>query len=348
MALDRNAMMKFAAEHWNSPCEDFIYSRLWPGDVVQVEHERRKLQAAGKLPGSGWKAVILPALDSDNNPIRARERGCFIRPNSTGEEIIANFKPAELTGKFDIVPFYTKGDADGDGFEDCAHFASQCLSAGGIRIDTGSVPTLIKQLRFGAYAQVTRTLGLEVTLEQGERIMATGVMQPGDVVAYVLVDGSKRSYNHSTIYTGFDTKNKVHRITCHTTSRFHDAYYDDTWNLTTESDWIYTLVHFSDDIFPALPKPLLLQVTAPGESAVYHLIANGYAKRGATKNAPAGIHPSDVGYWVWLPKKHALIVFWPKDGEVVSFDHVTSMTNEGLAGAHTITIDGTRGDFEVL
>ena len=347
MPVDRNAIMKYAENNWFSPCEDRIYSRLWPGGVVNVDQERRKLQAAGKLPGSGWKAVLLPALDSSDQPIYGRERGFFIRPSTSGEEIIANFKPAELTGKFDIVPFYSKGDDVGDGFEDCAHFASRCLSAGGIQIDTASVPTLIQQLRFGAHAHVTRTIGLEVTLEQGERIMETGVMQPGDVVAYVQVSGKVRSYNHSAIYTGFDPDYDVHRITCHTISRFHDSFYNDTWNITTEKDWIYTLVHFSDDIFPSLPQPLQLQVSKPGQTAVYQLSANGYAKRSASKNVPAGIRPNDNGYWVWLPKKHALIVFWPQDGEIVSFDHVTSVSKDGLADAR-ITIDDTVGTFDLL
>jgi hypothetical protein len=209
------------------------------------------------------------------------------------------------------------------------------------------VPRLIQQLRFGPHTHVTRTLGEEVTLEQGERIMRTGVMQPGDVVAYVEVDPktSARSYNHSAIYTGFD--GKVHRITCHTISRFQNFFYDDSWNITTEQSWIYTLIHFSDDIFPSLPQPLQFEVSKPGKVEVYQLSANGHAKRSASKNVPAGMHPKDVGYWVWLPDKLALIVFWPKAGEVASIDHVTSVNNEGLAGAR-ITINDTKGTLQTL
>ena len=94
--------------------------------------------------------------------------------------------------------------------------------------------------------------------------------------------------------------------------------------------------------------PLQLEVSKPGKAVeVYHLRAGGHAKRSASKNVPAGIHPKDVGYWVWLPQKHALIVFWAKDGEVASFDHVTAVSKEGLAGAR-ITIDDTTGTFQTL
>jgi hypothetical protein len=83
-------------------------------------------------------------LDTNNQPTYGRERGCFIRTNPSRQEIIAASKPDRLSGKFDIVPFYSLGDSDGDGFEDCAQFASQCLSAGNIHMNEAGVPRLIQ------------------------------------------------------------------------------------------------------------------------------------------------------------------------------------------------------------
>ena len=184
MPLDRTKVMNYVKKHWFTPCDDDLLYSYVKG-TVNVKNERHRLQQAGKLPGSGWIAVLLPELDADNHAIIGKEKGCFIRANPNGQEIIAGTKPEQLTGKFEIVPFYQHA-GEHDGLVDCAHYVSRCLSAGGVRINQPGVPGLVQELRM-KHAD-TRTIGLEVTLEQGNRIMHTGVMKPGDVIAYVLED----------------------------------------------------------------------------------------------------------------------------------------------------------------
>lgn len=142
MPLNRATVERYAEEHWFTPCDDHILLSNIKGQV-DVENERHRLKAQGKLPGSGWKAVVLPEIDNQNKLVPGKERGCFIRSNPMGEEIIAPAKPPELQGTFDIVPFYPI-QGEHDGLVDCAHYVSRCLTAGGVKIHCACVSGLVQ------------------------------------------------------------------------------------------------------------------------------------------------------------------------------------------------------------
>jgi hypothetical protein len=335
MSLKRSEVEKYAKEHWFTPCHDGkLYSRV--KGTVMVEEERRRLQRHGKLPGDGWKAVLLPELDASNHVVEGKERGCFIRSNPNGTVIVAAARPPELRGKFDIVPFYQQ-PGEHDGLVDCAHYVSCCLTAGGVKIDHSGVPGLVSALRA---RQDTRTLGLEVTREGGERVMSTGVMQVGDVIAYFHADARthERGYAHSALYMGFDPGESVHRLTCHTTARFKEFFDDTPWNITEDPDWRFTLIHFTNEVFLPLPRPLRFAVIQGAKRTIYEFRPEGHVVRShgnAAAHQALGALPVDRGYW--FIRDFSVIVFWPRSGQVArirmsSFDKLEDfpMTLDGV------------------
>jgi hypothetical protein len=335
MSLNRSKVEAYVKEHWFTPCDDGVIYSYVKG-TVHVEAERKRLQKQGLLPGSGWQAVLLPELDAKNEVVMGKERGCFIRRNPLGQEIIAGTKPPELSGKFDIVPFYQVA-GDHDGLVDCAHYVSRCLTAGDVSMNQPGVPGLVQQIRA---RHDTRTLGLEVTLDSGQLVMDTGVMKFGDIIAYVHEDPKthQRGYAHSAIYTGFDENEKVHRISCHTVARFNEFFFDTWWNITVQPDWRFTLIHFADDVFPPLARSKF-EVVQGGKREVYDLQPHGRVVRAqgtASAHKPLGALPQDHGYW--FVRGFKLFVFWPRSGQVAEirvFD-TTPDTDVGFP----ITLDG--------
>src|SRR5262245_60422362 len=244
--MDRLATLRYAHDHWLTPCDDgFFYSYTTGGGVVHIEAMRKKLHAQGKLPNpETWRAVFLATLTG--------EQACFIRPSPTGQELSYPNKPRALQGRFEVVVFH-----EDHGLVDCAHFASKCLRAGGVKIPNETwVPSLVERLR---NLQETRTLGLKVTKDQGEAILATGIMRPGDFIAYwkPIARLGRTDYGHSAIYVGVDAdpdadpekqltrprRQGKHRIACHTASRYGASLFGEEWFLKEGDERRYTLIH---------------------------------------------------------------------------------------------------------
>lgn len=364
MPLNRLATVRYAKEHWNSPCDDgYFCSYTAAGGRVVIREAHARLRRQGKLPDpDNWRAVFLP--DSSGG-----ERACFVRPNPNG---ILIFKepnpqsdildwpenpPADLTGRFDVVPFH-----EDHGLVDCAHFVSRCLSTGGVRINHAGVPELVTALRNLPYT-ITRTLGYKVTRERGEQILNSGIFKPGDLIAYwkTIEREHRTDHGHSAIYVGVETKTDeepetilnqgsrkgIHRISCHTVSRFGVSYEDSPWFLNAGPDRLYTFIHFVDpqDAIPADTAALLkswIAVNHTGRTEFYHFNADGTCVK-ATQ-APKGgrsphILPNDYGYW--FVRRTDVFVFWPMLGQVDQFsladlafaddDSMTGTVNEHTA-----------------
>ncbi len=144
---------------------------------------------------------------------------------------------------------------DWRGLSDCAHFLSRCLSAGGI---TGAssvyVPELVRILQLRAD---TRTLAEKVNRSQGQNIVDSGILKPGDMIGYFNISsqgnfGGARRYSHSTMYVGkLGVKGSLPtgRVACHSVSRFSgltSRLVSDEWHLD-DPHYTYTFIHFSED-----------------------------------------------------------------------------------------------------
>jgi hypothetical protein len=342
MPLNRLATVRYAQDHWNSPCDDgYFCSYTAAGGRVVIREAHARLRRQGKLPDpDNWRAVFLPA-DSGS------ERACFIRPNPNGTLIFKEKKPAgdlmdwpenppaDLTGRFDMVPFH-----EDHGLVDCAHFVSRCLSTGGIKINHAGVPELVRALRNLPYT-ITRTLGYKATRERGEQILNTGIVKPGDLIAYwkPIEREHRTDHGHSAIYVGVETKTEeepqsilnqgprkgIHRIACHTVSRFGISFFDDPWYLSAGPERLFTIIHFvdpDDAIAPASAALLKswIAVGHTGRTEFYHFLPDGTCEKAgqAPKSGkPPHVQANDHGYW--FERRTDVFVFWPMLGQVDQF-----------------------------
>jgi hypothetical protein len=86
------------------------------------------------------------------------------------------------------------------GLNDCAHFVSECLKAGGMGVvyDVG-VPGLVRKLQNQSN---TKTLAEFVRVDAAKRVINTGLLLAGYIIAYA---GENRAYfphGHSVVYMG--------------------------------------------------------------------------------------------------------------------------------------------------
>ncbi len=312
MPLSRSSVKDYVEKFWLHPCDDGVIHSYVKGSF-KVEDERHRLAKLGKLPDAkSWTAVFVPDVDDSNTLLPGKERACFIRPNPAGHVIpVPGNRPQEIDGKFDVVTFHHD-----KGLVDCAHYVSRCLTTSGVKINQPGVDGLVTTLR---KMKDTKTLGHKVSRAQGDRILATGVMQPGDVVTYL--PPKANGYSHSTIYMGPD-KDGTHRITCHTLSR-HQSFYDDSpWSITTAEGWRFTLIHFGHDdtTVPAAfaaALPGWFQVESAGKTRFYRFLTNGHVQRLDRKppnSAQVAVPETSRGYW--FIKSMEVIVCWPHQGDL--------------------------------
>lgn len=294
MPLDRDAVKTYVNKHWLTVCDDGFFCSYMQGNV-NVEQKRAELARKGKLPDpKSWQMVFLPEVDSNNFPVLNKERACFIRPNPAGKSLPLPETPPELLGKFDVVPFHPD-----KGLVDCAHYVSRCLTAGGVTINDPYVPTLVSKLQNGqAFTKTTKTLGQFVSKQIGDIIMGSGVMAFGDLIAYA----KDNNYSHSALYMGVDQD--IHRISCHTLSRKFRFFQNDSWNITDDPKFQFTLIHFDTgaDVIPSqivdLFKPVFA-IEQGGKTEFVRCLANSKAEhRSKAPASSSNFGTADAGgYW---------------------------------------------------
>ncbi len=323
MQLNREKLMKYVEEHWLVPCDDGMFFSYMKGNV-NVEKERQRLHREGKLPDpKSWRAVFLPDVSDSGAVLNGKERACFIRPNNDIGIAIPtpSTLPAELNGKFEIVTYHHD-----KGLVDCAHYVSRCLTAGGLPTNHPGVPGLVQELQTGKYKKISKTLGNKVTVQQGDRILATGIMQPGDIVTYFHQNGTGASggYSHSAVYTGKDASGQ-HRISCHTLSRRDDSFDNAPWSIGDGTGFRFTLIHLAAAEQQDQPPPSHIaahlnqwfRISNGGRTSFYKFFDDGHAERMQTAPTKNQVHASGAssgGYW--FVSQPEVKVFWPKEGEV--------------------------------
>jgi hypothetical protein len=300
--LNRTAAIDFARSHWDTVADDGVF---WlSSEAVSVEAKRVQLGAALR---DGWDFKFVTYLDAG----KLAEKAVFAK--GSAEKLVQDWA----------------------GLADCAHFLSRILRAGGITgAESLSVPRLVEILQQRAD---TRTLAERVNRSQGQNIVDSGVLKPGDVIAYfnIAADGDyggSRSYSHSAIYVGKVGRTgtiPTGRITCHTISRFGgltSPLVSDEWHLGS-SHYAYTFIHFSDDdSAPALlvkAAPLFVgwwEVSVPAGKPVFQLNdSTGRSYFTTTRPKSSRTGPSgDRAYWfaTSLTAPVSISVTWRGDATV--------------------------------
>jgi hypothetical protein len=281
MPYDRDKAITYAKTYWTIPCSDGFVGI--DGDHKSISRFRQETHA----PAPDWTPLFVRDFAS-------RESGVFRKP---GEK--------------------DKTFAEQKILEDCAHYVSQCLLAGGagIKIQWGA-KELKDELQGAAQ---TKTLIERVSQAAGQRIIDAGLLKTGDAVIYWNTkpsEGTHVGFAHSAMYVGDNG------ITCHSTCRYKGLgdSTEDEWHLDGGAIYEYTFIHFSSDDFLAADMAKALagwwKVEYGGRTSYRAVKSNGtahtsqMAPKRATDHAPAT--PSAY----WFQDMDSIYFTWKENGDL--------------------------------
>ena len=302
MPYNRKSTIAYAKKYWDRPCADGLVCLFT--DKINIEKQRKLKHAPLK---DGWEALFV----SDG---QGAEKLVFQRPGPPSDKNII--------------------DVHGwKGLADCAHFLSQCLSAGGLAIHETGATEIINKISKLAGAKV---VAHNVDQAGGQRVIDSGIFQIGDVIGYTNIAKSTKSiivYEHSAMYVGKTKKKSSGTIACHTACRYGGltTFFDDGWDI---ADHKYTLIHLSYDDSPPSPQTALqlqgwwgvsaatgwlgkaLGSLAGNSITYYHADGLGRAHKTTVKPKNANARPAlaDSGYWFQV--KETIVFIWPQNGYV--------------------------------
>jgi hypothetical protein len=196
------------------------------------------------------------------------------------------------------------------GLNDCTHFVTQSLAAGGIHVETLLAPVLFDRLRGLAD---TKTLAKTVAASDAQAIIDSGLMKVGDVIVYT--EGTH--HHHGVVYMGNGT------VAMHTFANHPDhPKLHGEWTLGDASQLV-TLIHFGRDDAAILANSPLLgwwSVLRGGVPEFYYFDKAGHV--GSTKRSPLKLNqplytPDRRGYWFLEATK--LRICWTDTGALEVF-----------------------------
>jgi len=276
MPYDRSKAIAYATKYWTAPCQDGFFGAAY--GHPSVESFRKKFHA----PSPDWETL-------------------FVRED--GREFAIFRKP----GAQDIV-FETQ-----DALDDCAHYLSQCLRAGGARIETQwGVHPLLESLQA---LPDTKTLIERGSFTAANRIIQSGIFKEGDMIAYFHTTRGKHfGYGHSAMYVGNAG------ITCHSTCRFKGLgdSNDDNWELG-QRDFTYTFVHFSagDVVDPGTARAMKgwWKADYAGRVSYCYLFDDGRARKSSAPPKHAADIPQMAATAYWFQANNSIRFTWTNSGD---------------------------------
>jgi hypothetical protein len=281
MSYNRGNAIDYAQTYWTIPCKDGLLGLR--DDRPSIESFRHQLHA----PAADWKALFV----RDDT---GTERGVF-RKSGEPDKVFQGW----------------------DGLDDCAHYVSQCLRAGGAAIETQWGARELKE-RLQALPN-TKTLVEKASVDAGQRIVDAGLLKKGDAVIYYKSVPSEEShvgYGHSAMYVGDGG------ITCHSTCRYKGLgdSTDDEWHLNDGAIFLYTLIHFStDDAVEADVSKALTgwwSVEYAGRTSYYAVLTNGSARKSQTPPRRPTDQPPAGPSAYWFQDQNSIKFTWKETGDL--------------------------------
>jgi hypothetical protein len=167
----------------------------------------------------------------------------FVSNGNVGEDAVFQ---RFIAGKTEVKP---DPIATWDDLDDCTHYVCRCLLKEGIALT--ETPRANELAEAMIRSSKTKTLALQSSQAEGQKIIDSGIFKPGDLVAYYTQ--SKNRYTHTAMFVGRQTgrADDPGGITCHTVCRFQGK--TQAWNGSSDDAWFlheglsYTLIHFSED-----------------------------------------------------------------------------------------------------
>jgi hypothetical protein len=311
MPFDRSKAIKYAKTYWTIPCEDGLLGAKW--GHPSMDFLRKKVSA----PAPDWKPL-------------------FVR-DGTGTERGVFQKASEKDKVFQAW----------DGLEDCAHFVSESMRAGGAAIDTQWGARELKE-ELQKLGTQTKTLIEKADQKTGQRMIDAGLMKQGDAVIYytkVPSGDSKVGYHHSAMYVGDGG------ITCHSVCRFKGLgdSSDDEWHLNQGTLLSYTFIHFSSDDSAASDVAIALtgwwKVEYSGKTTFTFFWGDGKASRSKTapRSAKDRPHAADPAYW--FPFQGSVKFAWKATGDLEEWTISGTGKDMTVSGGE---MNGVSGDVTKL
>ncbi len=314
MPIDRNAAVNYARTFWNRVADD---DKFWTSNAEVSLPLKRKLMDAPV--SEGWIAF-------------------FVANDTGGEDAVFR---RTINGRVEQKP---DPIARFDDLDDCTHYVSRCLHKEGIVFK--QTPRANELALAMLSSASTKTLALKAKQDQGQKVIDSGILKPGDLIAYYTK--ARKRYTHTAMFVGRQAGGAQDPggITCHTVCRFEglteawNGFSDDSWFLDQEKGLLYTLIHFSEDdseISAATLKWL------PGwwqaGTNFYCVLENGRAYSTYFKpedtNQKLMASPSSGHYF---EVDEEVVFIWPKPAGAVQVERWTAPTQ--TKGA-TLKIDGT-------
>ncbi len=335
----RDQIKTYVDGHWMVPCQDGIVWTYYTGIDTKAQVAKQK-----KATSKDWAAAFLRYPD----PTYVTLEGLYLIPAGDLAKVKAGqFATASYPDRKMISSWFDKNDKNNynpevtaqkpefNGLNDCAHFVTQSLAAGGVHVETTGVPTLFNSLR--ALAD-TKTLAKTVPAAVAKSIVNSGIMKVGDVIIY----SKGAEHHHSVVYM------ESGKIAMHTWANHpsHPEFKGD-WEASATADHpLATLIHFGRDdppppIAPATSMVGWWKVLWRGTTYYYHFDKSG--RVGWTKNRPANPKqplsvPGGRGYWFQDPVR--VSICWTDTG---SFEVLAARPPR--AGTH---MEGTWNGSEPL
>jgi hypothetical protein len=329
------AAVNHANNYWYRPCAD---GQVWtPNTAVNVLQECRSrnldpAQWVGRFllydrgsPNETPEGLFLvPAAVA--SPATMKARGFHSR-NYPDKVFLCSWSDSHKDSSEGQTPQYT-------GLNDCSHFVSECLQKGGVDVWSLNAPDLVQRVRARSD---TRTLCLHVNKEAARVIINSGLMTPGDVMAFSYHGGFK----HAGLYLG-ERMVAMHTYFNHPDGDDRDIYEDsaglNNWEgLAHPGHPNVTLIHFNHRDLN--PRAFTLvhgwwKVTAQGRTYYYHFTADGRA--GWVSKAPMNLTAEPVpaegsGYWFTTPGElyRGVSVCWRSTGTLERFRQLSSQAMTG-------------------
>jgi hypothetical protein len=325
----RDDIKKHADTFWSQPCRDGLVWTFYRGINIASEISTRKLSAGD------WTGAFL-----DYNGGKHRSEGLFLIKKSERAAALKTWRVESCPSAIMLATFHDNRAEDSAfpagkppkdyGLNDCTHFTSECIEAGGL-------PASIKSIHAGEFytklfnSDKTKTLARTVKIADAKFIIEAprSPFKTGDVIVY---SADATHHHHGLVYMG------ERRIAMHTVSIHRDhptlggsAFWD---RLSGDDDHDHvTLYHLDMDDFAATAGTWLpgwWRVTSGAQSWFYFFDAKGrvqYVNTAPTNKKLAPASPAGKGYW--FEDGALLSLCWTNSGtfERFTFKPGTSITS---------------------
>jgi hypothetical protein len=312
----REQIKNYVDKNWMIPCEDGL---VWV--YYTSINTRQEVAKQSRATGKDWAAVFLDYPDATYGTLE----GLYLVPASDlGRVKGGEFDATKYAERKMISSWYDKNDKNGNnpevlaqkpeynGLNDCAHFVTQSLGAGGIHVETTGVPTLFNSLRG---LTDTKTLAKTVPADRAEDIINAGIMDVGDVIIY----SKGKEHHHSVVYMGSG------KIAMHTWANHpdHPTIHGDWEASATDDHPLVTLIHFGrDDAAISANSTLLGWWTVVWQGTTYYYYFNKSGGVAYTKRAPSKLNqPIQIaeGRGYWFQDASKLSLCWTETGSLEVF-----------------------------